>query len=89
MSQKAIEDKAPVKPPFTPTQGQYLWAYTCVSRRPPAEKDFQRHFGVTPPSVHQMILTLERRGLIRRRPGAARSIELLVTPDQLPVLRRP
>ena len=92
MNQKAIEDKALAEPPFTPTQGQYLafiWAYTCINRRPPAEKDFQRHFEVTPPSVHQMILTLERRGLIRRRPGAARSIELLVAPDQLPVLGRP
>ena len=29
----------------------------------------QRHFGVTPPSVHQMILTLERSGFIRRQAG--------------------
>ncbi|MFN0303859.1 MAG: hypothetical protein ACKVQU_26290 [Burkholderiales bacterium] len=29
----------------------------------------QRHFRVTPPSVHQMVLTLEREGLIRRQPG--------------------
>jgi hypothetical protein len=47
----------------------------------------QRHFQVTPPSVHQMVLTLERAGLIRRRPGVARSIELLVDPDALPPLR--
>jgi repressor LexA len=33
-------------------------------------------FQVTPPSVHQMILTLERRGLISRVPGQARSIAL-------------
>jgi hypothetical protein len=46
----------------------------------------QRHFQVTPPSVHQMILTLERAGLIRRQPGLARSIELLVDPANLPVL---
>jgi Mn-dependent DtxR family transcriptional regulator len=38
-------------------------------RRPPAEADLQRHFGVSPPSVHQMILTLERRGLIKRQPS--------------------
>ena len=37
----------------------------------------QRYFNVTPPSVHQMVLTLERAGLIRRQPGAARSIEVL------------
>ena len=52
---------------FTPKQGQYLAfidAYTRVNRRPPAEWEMQRHFGVTPPSVHQMILTLERAGFI-------------------------
>jgi hypothetical protein len=37
--------------------------------------------------VHQMVLTLERAGLIRRIPGVARSIELLVEPEDLPVLR--
>jgi DNA-binding MarR family transcriptional regulator len=38
-------------------------------------------------TVHQMVLTLERAGLIRRRPGIARSIEVLVAPELLPVLR--
>ena len=50
---------------FTEKQGQYLafiWAYTRVLGRPPAEADLQRHFQVTPPSVHQMVLTLEREG---------------------------
>lgn len=68
---------------FTDRQGQYLAfidAYTRVHGRPPAETDMQRHFQVTPPSVHQMILTLERAGLIRRQPGVARSIEVLVAP---------
>src|SRR5258705_12940388 len=75
---------------FTPKQGQYLafiHAYTLVIGRPPAEADLQRHFRVTPPSVHQMVLTLERAGLIRRRPGVARSIEVLVEPDALPPLK--
>jgi repressor LexA len=74
---------------FTPKQGQYLafiYAYTRLNRRPPAEADMQRHFGVTPPSVHQMVVTLERAGFIRRQPGVARSIEMLVDPEQLPVL---
>ena len=77
------------RPSFTSKQGQYLAfidAYTRVNRRPPAEADMQRHFGVTPPSVHQMVLTLERAGLIRRQPGVPRSIELLVAPEDLPVL---
>jgi len=77
-------------PGFTEKQGQYLafiYAYTRVNARPPAEIDMQRYFDVTPPSVHQMVLTLERAGLIRRQPGAARSIEVLVAPERLPVLR--
>jgi repressor LexA len=75
--------------PFTPKQGQYLafiYAYMQLNRRPPAEADVQRYFQVSPPSVHQMLLTLERRGLIRRQPGTARSIELLVDPETLPTL---
>ena len=63
---------------FTKLQGQYLAfivAYTKLNRRPPAEADLQGYFEVTPPSVHSMIVTLERRGLIRRRPGQARSLE--------------
>ena len=81
---------AAAAPTFTEKQGQYLafiYAYGRIFRRPPAEADIQRHFGVTPPTVHQMILTLERSGLITRRPGVARSIELLVRPEYLPILR--
>ena len=76
-------------PPFTSTQGQYLafiQAYTVLNDRPPAEADMQRFFGVTPPSVHRMVIELESRGLIRRRPGMARSIEVLVPPDDIPRL---
>ena len=74
---------------FTSKQGQYLAfidAYTRVHRRPPAEHEIQHYFGVTPPSVHQMVLTLERARLIRRQPGVPRSIEVLVPPEQLPIL---
>jgi len=81
---------SPAVPTFTLKQGQYLafiYAYTRVLGRPPAEADLQRHFGVSPPSVHQMVLTLERAGLIRRQPGVARSIEILIAPELLPVLR--
>jgi DNA-binding MarR family transcriptional regulator len=61
------------KPRFTQKQGQYLafiHAYTLVLGRPPAEADLRRHFRVTPPSVHQMLITLEREGLIRRQPAS-------------------
>lgn len=82
----------PAAPHFTQKQGQYLaflYAYTVVMRRPPAEADIQRYFGVTPPTVHQMILTLAQAGLIRRTPRVARSIELLLDPALLPALRPP
>src|SRR3954468_14267255 len=71
---------------FTDRQGQYLAfidAYTRVHGRPPAESDMQHRFGVSPPSVHQMVLTLERLGLVRRQPGVARSIEVLLAPEDL------
>ena len=77
-------------PSFTTKQGQYLafiYAYTRVLGRPPAEADIQRYFAVSPPTVHQMVLTLERDGWIRRTPGAARSIDVLIDPEMLPVLR--
>jgi DNA-binding MarR family transcriptional regulator len=75
---------------FTDKQGQYLafiHTYVLLNRQPPAEADFQRFFRVTAPSVHQMILQLERLGLIRRTPRQARSIELLISADELPVLQ--
>ena len=75
---------------FTPKQGQYLafiHLYTRLHRRSPAEADMQQYFRVSPPSVHQMVLTLEREGFIRRQPRTARSIELLVDPKGLPELR--
>ena len=81
---------AAAPPSFTAKQGQYLafiHAYTLVLGRPPAEADLQRHFRVTPPSVHGMVLSLERSGLIRREPGRARSIAVLVDPNTLPPLR--
>jgi DNA-binding MarR family transcriptional regulator len=81
--------KPPAEPRFTDKQGQYLafiWAYRQINGQAPAERDMQRHFRVTPPSVHQMILALERAGLVQRQPGVARSIELLVDPARLPVL---
>lgn len=74
---------------FTAKQGQYLayiYYYTKIHRRPPAESDLQRFFRVTPPVVHQMIMTVDARGLIERQPCAARSIRIRVTREQLPDL---
>jgi Mn-dependent DtxR family transcriptional regulator len=83
-------DSAIPKPAFTDKQGQYLafiHAYLLVMGRPPAEADIQRFFAVTPPTVHQMVLTLERNGWISRKPATARSIQLLVDPEILPKLQ--
>ena len=76
-------------PPFTKTQGQYLafiYNYSKIHGRAPAESDLQRYFQKTPPAVHDMIKTLELRGFIERTPGQARSIRLLVRPEYLPTL---
>ena len=80
---------SPSAKPFTPKQGQYLafiHLYTRLHRRPPAETDMQQYFRVSPPSVHQMVLTLERAGLITRQPRTPRSIEVLVDSKLLPEL---
>jgi Mn-dependent DtxR family transcriptional regulator len=90
MSQ-TVDERAPAAGPrFTQLQGQYLafiYAYSRIFKRAPAEADMRRHFEVTAPSVHQMVITLEKAGLIKREPGAARSIQLLVPPETLPILR--
>jgi DNA-binding MarR family transcriptional regulator len=80
------------QPKFTEKQGQYLafiYAYTLVNGRPPAEADMERFFGVTPPTVHRMIIELEQRGLLRRLPRQPRSIEVALDPSQLPRLLQP
>ena len=79
-----------MKPPYTSRQGQFLafiHHYTTLHGRPPAEAELVEFFQVTPPSVHQMILTLERRGLISRTPGQARSIRLAMPYETLPPLQ--
>ncbi len=75
---------------FTPKQGQclaFIHAYTLVNGRPPAEADMMRFFRVTPPTVHQMVLSLEKAGLISRKPGAPRSIAVLLERSALPELQ--
>jgi repressor LexA len=74
---------------YTIKQGQYLafiYYYAKLNGRAPSEADMQRYFQVSPPSVHQMVVTLEANGLIERIPGQARSIRLLVPREELPDL---
>jgi hypothetical protein len=84
------ESEAEPRPNYTKKQGQYLafiYHYTKVHKRPPAETDMQAYFGVTAPSVHQMVVRLEQKALIKRVPWQARTIEVLVPPEHLPPLQ--
>jgi repressor LexA len=78
-----------MKDKYTPRQGQYLafiYYYNKINGHAPAESDIRQYFNVTWPSVHQMIITLEKKGLITRIPRQSRSISLLLPRDQLPDL---
>ena len=78
-----------MKHKYTQKQGKYLafiYYYTRIHGYPPAEADMQDYFKVSPPSVHQMVLTLERRGFIERIPGQPRSIRVLLSNEELPAL---
>ncbi len=75
--------------PYTTRQGQYLafiQAYAVRYGIAPAESDIAGHFMVSVPSAHQMVVTLEQRGLIRRTPGQARSIRVLLASSAIPEL---
>jgi repressor LexA len=68
---QSVDPASSCSPRFTEKQGQYLafiHTYTLLNRRPPAEADFQRFFEVTPPTIHQMIVALERRPQPLSRP---------------------
>jgi repressor LexA len=87
---EGLENRRKMKTPYTPRQGQYLaflHHYATLHDCPPAEADLARFFQVTPPTVHLMILTLERRRLITRMPGQARSIRVILPPESLPSLQ--
>ena len=74
---------------YTAKQGQYLafiYYYSKIHLYSPSEADMQRYFRVSPSAVHQMVLSLEKLGLIERTPGKTRTVKLLVPRDQLPDL---
>lgn len=77
------------KDKYTEKQGQYLafiFYYTKINGVPPAQADLQRYFSVTPPSVHQMVLQLEKLNLITRIPNKPRSLTVTLSEEQLPKL---
>jgi DNA-binding MarR family transcriptional regulator len=74
---------------FTEKQGQYLafiYYYTKINGQPPAEADMQRYFNVTAPSVHRMIVELEKKELIYRERKKSRSLVVRLNLNQLPPL---
>ncbi len=74
---------------WTEKQGQYLafiHSYSKINRRAPAESDLEKYFRVAAPTIHQMVLKLEEKGLISRVPGQARSIKILVPAENIPAL---
>jgi SOS-response transcriptional repressor LexA len=76
---------------WTDRQGQclaFIYAYTTIHRQAPAERDMERFFRTSPPSAHNIMTALEQHGFIRRQPGVARSIQLLVPYEQLPILKQ-
>lgn len=75
---------------YTEKQGQYLafiFYYTKINGIPPAQTDFQRYFSVTPPTVHQMILTLEEKKLISRLANKPRSLFICIPDEEIPRLK--
>ncbi|MDD5698248.1 MAG: hypothetical protein WC082_02180 [Victivallales bacterium] len=75
---------------YTEKQGQYLafiYYFRKIHGMAPSEMDMRKYFRVTPPTVHQMIIKLEEKQLIKRTPGTARSIELLLNVNELPELK--
>lgn len=76
-------------PTFTHKQGQYLafiHLYSKLNRQPPTEADMQRYFGTSPPTVHSMVVRLEKLGLIEREKGKSRTIRVVLDPKGLPEL---
>ncbi len=77
----------PNSPQFTQRQGVVLaFIHAFIQRRgmAPSFEEIASHFGISSPSVNGMVKTLERRGLLSRVPGVARSLRVLVPAAQLP-----
>ena len=84
-----VPGMCPAHAPYTEKQGPYLafiYYYTKIHGRSPSEADLQGYFRVSPPAVHQMVLSLETRGFVERTPGQGRSLKLRLSREQLPDL---
>ena len=57
-----------------------------LHRQGPAEADKAKFFGLTPPSVHGMVVKRQELGLVTREPGVPRSIRVAISEDEMPKL---
>jgi hypothetical protein len=74
---------------FTHRQGQFLaflHLYRKLHKQSPAEIEFLNFFGLTPPSIHSMIVKLHKLGLITREPGVPRSLQVAIPEKEIPPL---
>ncbi len=72
---------------FTARQGEmlaFICRFTATRGMAPSFEEIASHFGTSSPSVSGMIKALERRGLLSREPGVARSLRVLVPASFLP-----
>ena len=75
---------------YTEKEGQYLafiFYYKKINGVSPAQIDLQHYFKVSPPTVHNTILQLEKKKLIHRIPNTARSITVTLDEAELPRLK--
>jgi Mn-dependent DtxR family transcriptional regulator len=80
----------PKSPLFTEKQGQYLtyiYFYTKINFRPPAQRDIEHYFQVSSASVHSMITTLKNKKLLSSKQGKPRSLKILICNKLLPDLK--
>ncbi|MCA9126268.1 MAG: MarR family transcriptional regulator [Planctomycetales bacterium] len=76
---------------MTPTQARYLafiQKYIDLHGIAPSEKEISDAMCVMPPSVNQMIKSLEKLGFISRSPGVARSIRIILPTELVPKWKR-
>jgi SOS-response transcriptional repressor LexA len=53
---------------------RYIRDYIHLHDRSPSEEELARHLGISAPAAHDLVIRMERSGLVRRKPGAARSV---------------
>ena len=62
----------------------YIHAYIEGFGQAPSMNEIAKALKVSSLSVNGMLKSLEKKGLIERKPGVARAIEVLVDPAQIP-----